>query len=464
MENTVLSPLDGRYRGKLGTLREYMGEAAFAAARIRVETTWLEVLCALKLPFLKPLSQSEKKILAGLSSLTEKDLAVLRALEFDGYQGIPATRHDIKAVEYFLQLKLKNTSLKNRLNGLHFALTSEDVNSVSYAFLLADGVEKVLLPALEKVRQTLAKLAVKEARSVLLARTHGQPAVPTTFGKEVRVFENRLSRQIAQLKKQSVSCKFGGAVGNFNAHTATFGKINWPRVADQVIGLLNKNRKIKIYRTSVSTQVDPRDTYAELFDNLRRINVILTDLSRDMWLYISAGLVRQQAVKGEVGSSTMPQKVNPIDFENAEGNLQLANALFGLFSTKLPISRLQRDLSDSTVLRNMGLSFGYTCVAYDSLLRGLGKIAFDRAAALDEVKNHPEVLAEAYQTILRAAGMEGSYEKLRDFTRGHAITYEKLQQFVNQLKVSATVKKQLRALKPENYIGLAEKLARGNYD
>ena len=231
-----------------------------------------------------------------------------------------------------------------------------------------------------------------------------------------------------------------------------------------MIGLLNKNRKIKIYRTSVSTQVDPRDTYAELFDNLRRINVILTDLSRDMWLYISAGLVRQQAVKGEVGSSTMPQKVNPIDFENAEGNLQLANALCDFFSNKLPISRLQRDLSDSTVLRNMAVAFGYTCVAYDSLLRGLGKIAFDRAAALDEVKNHPEVLAEAYQTILRAAGMEGPYEKLRDFTRGHAITYEKLQQFVNQLKVSATVKKQLRALKPENYIGLAEKLARGNYD
>ena len=380
-------------------------------------------------------------------------------MEFDGYQGISATRHDVKAVEYFLQLKLKNTSLKTRLNGLHFALTSEDVNSVSYALLLANGVEKVLLSALEKIRRALDALARKEARSVLLARTHGQPAVPTTFGKEIRVLENRLSRQLTQLKKQQISCKFGGAVGNFNAHTAAFAKINWVRAADQVIRALNKNRKIKIYRTPVSTQVDPRDSYAELFDNLRRMHVILTDFSRDMWHYISAGLVRQQTVKGEVGSSTMPQKVNPIDFENAEGNLQLANALFELFSNKLPISRLQRDLSDSTVLRNMGVAFGYACVAYDSLLRGLNKIAFDRAAALAEVEHHPEVLAEAYQTVLRAAGVENPYEKLRDFTRGRAVTYENLQQFVNELNVPETVKKQLRALRPENYIGLAEKLA-----
>ena len=464
MENTVLCPLDGRYRGKLGALRQYMSEAAFAASRLRVETAWLEVLCSFKLPFLEPLSQSEKKLLNGLCTLTEKDLTILHALEFDGYQNIPATRHDVKAVEYFLQLKLKNTPLKNRLNGLHFALTSEDVNSVSYALLLADGVEKVLLPTLEKLRQTLVKLAVKEARSVLLARTHGQPAVPTTFGKEIRVFENRLTRQLTQLKKQQISCKFGGAVGNFNAHTAVFPNVNWPRAARGLVALLNKGRKTKIYLTSVSTQVDPRDSYAELFDNLRRINVILTDFSRDMWQYISAGLVRQQTVKGEVGSSTMPQKVNPIDFENAEGNLQLANALFELFSTKLPISRLQRDLSDSTVLRNMGMAFGYACVAYDSLLRGLHKIAFDRVAAQNEVKAHPEVLAEAYQTILRVAKVENPYEKLRDFTRGRAVTYEHLQTFINQLKVPETVKKELRQLTPENYIGLAEKLARGKYD
>lgn len=464
MQNTALCPLDGRYRGKLGTLRQYMGEAAFAASRLRVETTWLGVLCGLKLPFLKPLSQSEKKILSQLCVITEEDLAVLHAIEFDGYQHIPATRHDVKAVEYFLKLKLKNTSLKNRLNGLHFALTSEDVNSVAYALLLADGVEKVVLPALEKIRQALAKLAVKEARSVLLARTHGQPAVPTTFGKEIRVFEGRLARQINQLKKQQISCKFGGAVGNFNAHVAAFANINWQRAARLVISGLNKNRKIKIFLTPVTTQVDPRDTYAELFDNLRRIHVVLTDFSRDMWQYISAGLVRQHAVKGEVGSSTMPQKVNPIDFENAEGNLQLANTLFELFVNKLPVSRLQRDLSDSTVLRNMAVAFGYGCVAYASLLRGLGKIAFDRVAALQEIKNHPEVLAEGYQTILRAAGQENPYEKLRDFTRGQTVTYDALQQFVNQLQVPAEVKEKLRALTPGNYIGLAEKLARGKYD
>lgn len=464
MENTALCPLDGRYRGKLGALRQYMSEAAFAASRICVETAWLEILSGLKLPHFKALSAAEKKQLARLCAVTEQDLRILRAIEFDGYGAIPATRHDVKAVEYFLKLKLKNTPLRDRLNWIHFALTSEDVNSVSYAILLADGVEKVLLPALEKIRRALAKLAIKEARSVLLARTHGQPAVPTTFGKEIRVFEYRLARQIAQLKKQQISCKFGGAVGNFNAHTAAFGQLNWPRAARNLIALLNQGRQIKIYLTPVSTQVDPRDSYAELFDNLRRAHIILTDFSRDMWQYISAGLVRQQTVKGEVGSSTMPQKVNPIDFENAEGNLQLANALFDFFSRKLPISRLQRDLSDSTVLRNMGMAFGYGCVAYDSLLRGVGKIAFDRTAARQEVNYHPEVLAEAFQTILRAEGVDKPYEKLRDFTRGRAVTYENLQQFVNQLNVTETVKKKLRLLLPENYTGLAEKLARGKYD
>ncbi|MCQ2411040.1 MAG: adenylosuccinate lyase [Elusimicrobiaceae bacterium] len=464
MERTPLCPLDGRYSGKLQALTHVMGEAAFATCRVRTETAWLEILSGLKLPHYKPLTAAEKKVLAALHILSAHDLSVLRALEFDGYKNIPATRHDVKAVEYLLRLKLQNTPLKNRINWLHFALTSEDVNSVSYALLLANGVENVLLPALEKLRQTLAKLAVKEARGVMLARTHGQPAVPTTFGKEIRVFEQRLVRQLAQLKKQQISCKFGGAVGNFNAHAAVFPAVDWPAAADKLVGLLNKNRKIKIYRTPVSTQVDPRDSYAELFDNLRRIHIILTDFCRDMWQYISAGLVRQQTVKGEVGSSTMPQKVNPIDFENAEGNLQLANALLDFFSTKLPVSRLQRDLSDSTVLRNMGTAFGYACVAYDSLLRGLSKIAFDRAAAREELHQHPEVLAEGIQTILRANGVANAYEQLRDFTRGRAVTLAALREFAEKLDVPETIKKQLRALSPEHYTGLAAQLAREKYD
>lgn len=464
MEMTALCPLDGRYSGKLGTLTQVMGEAAFAAYRLQTEIAWLQLLSDLKLPHFKPFTVSEKKLLAGLCTPSAADLSVLRAIEFDGYKNIPATRHDVKAVEYFLRLKLQHTSLKDRLNWIHFALTSEDVNSVSYALMLSNGVEKVLLPALEKLCRALLQLARKEAATVMLARTHGQPAVPTTFGKEVRVFADRLTRQIAQLKKQQISCKFSGAVGNFNAHMAAFPGVNWPRVADQLVRALNKNRKIKIYRTPVSTQVDPRDSYAELFDNLRRMSVILIDFCRDMWHYISAGLVQQQTQKGEVGSSTMPQKVNPIDFENAEGNLQLAANLCDFFSGKLPVSRLQRDLSDSTVLRNMPLVFGYMCVALLSLQNGLGKICLDRAAAADEVKNHPEVLAEAIQTVLRAAGEKNPYEKLRDVTRGRAVTLHHLQQVIETANVPENIKKQLRALTPEKYTGLAEKLARGKHD
>ena len=464
MGNTALCPLDGRYSGKTSALTQVMGEAAFAAYRLQTEIAWLQILSELKLPHFKPISTSEKKLLSSLISLSTSDLSVLRAIEFEGYKNIPATRHDVKAVEYFLRLKLQNTSLKDRLNWLHFALTSEDVNSVSYALMLSNGLGNVLLPALEKLRQVLAKLARKEAGSVLLARTHGQPAVPTTFGKEIRVYEARLSRQIQALKTQPISCKFGGAVGNFNAHMAAFPKINWPHAADKLVNGFNKGRRIKIYRTAVSTQVDPRDSYAELFDSLRRVNVILIDFCRDMWQYVSAGLVRQQIKKGEVGSSTMPQKVNPIDFENAEGNLQLAGALCDFFSNKLPVSRLQRDLSDSTVLRNMPMAFGYIAVAVASLQNGLSKISFDRLVARAEIQAHPELLAEALQTILRAAGCTGSYEQLRDFTRGRRITQADLQRFIEKSDVPETIKKQLRALTPEKYTGLAEALARSNHD
>ena len=294
MKISALCPLDGRYSGRLGALRSVMSEAAFTASRVRVECTWLEILSDLKLPHFKPLTQKERQLLADVCTLSDADLEIIRALEFDGYQHIPATKHDVKAVEYFLRLKLKNTSLQDRLNWLHFALTSEDVNSASYAVLLADGLEKALLPALVELQKDLAKLARKEARSVLLARTHGQPAVPTTFGKEIRVFAYRLSRQLETLKKQTLTFKFGGAVGNFNAHLAAFPTVNWPRAARQMAAQLNRGRKIKLALSPVSTQVDNRDSYAELFDHIRRADVILLDFCRDMWQYISAGLVHQK--------------------------------------------------------------------------------------------------------------------------------------------------------------------------
>ena len=464
MTTSALSPLDGRYAQKVSGLAAVMGEDALLCARVRAEITWLTVLCALHLPGIKKLSVAEQKTLNAVCNLSAQDTTLIRTLETKGYGNIPATRHDVKAVEYFLRVKLAKTTLKDRFPFIHFALTSEDINSVSYALLLSDGVEKVILPTLEKIQKELLKLARKEARSVLLARTHGQPAVPTTFGKEIRVFESRLARQIKTLKAQQISCKFSGAVGNFNAHVVAFPSVNWPRAARQVIAALNKGRKLKLFLSPVTTQVDNRDTYAELFDNLRRTNVILTDLARDMWQYISAGLVAQQAVKGEVGSSTMPQKVNPIDFENAEGNLQLSSTLLDFLSNKLPVSRLQRDLSDSTVLRNIPVAFGHALVAYESLLKGLGKIAFNRGAARAELAAHPEVLAEAIQTILRAYGCENAYELLRDFTRGRTLTVLALTDFIDGLEIPASVKMQLHMLEAEKYLGLAPTLAEENYD
>lgn len=464
MEKSALCPLDGRYGGRLGALRQVMGEAAFSTSRLRAECAWLEILSSLKLPRFKPLITAEKNLLADVCNLSETDLSVLRAIEFDGYKHIPATKHDVKAVEYFLKLRLQKSSLADRLEWFHFALTSEDINSAAYAMLLSDGLEKALLPALESIYKELVKLSRKEARSVLLARTHGQPAVPTTFGKEIRVFAERLARQIKQLKTREVSCKFGGAVGNYNAHTLAFPKVDWRRAAQKFAAKLNQGRKIKIYLSPLSTQVDNRDAYAEIFDNLRRSHIILLDFCQDMWRYISGGLVRQKTAAGEVGSSTMPQKVNPIDFENAEGNLQLSNALLGLFSSKLPVSRLQRDLSDSTVLRNMGVAFGYALTAYLSVLKGLGKISFDRVAARQELNAHPEVLAEAVQTVLRAAGAQKPYEQLRDFTRGRVLTLQALREFVAGLDADDFIKQQLCALTPEEYTGLAAQLAEENYD
>ncbi|MBR2392100.1 MAG: adenylosuccinate lyase [Elusimicrobiaceae bacterium] len=461
MNKTALCPLDGRYGKRLGTLRSVMGEAAFAVSRLRSECAWFYTLSTLRLPRFKALTKTEEKLLANVCVLSEQDLEILRAIEFDGCDSLPPTQHDVKAIEYFLKFKLKKTSLANRLEWFHFALTSEDVNSAAYAMLLSDGLEKALLPALEKIQKGLIQLARKEADAVLLARTHGQAAVPTTFGREIRVFAERLSRQIKELKTKKISCKFGGAIGAYNAHYVAFPQVNWPKIAEKFVAQLNKGRRIKIFLSPISTQVDNRDSYAEVFDNIRRINIILLDFCQDIWWYISQGLVRQKTVRGEVGSSTMPQKVNPIDFENAEGNIQLANSLLELFSRKLPVSRLQRDLSDSTVLRNMSVSFGYALTAYLSVLKGLSKISFNRTLAKEELNAHPEVLAEAIQTVLRAVGYSNPYETLRDFTRGQKTTFSLLQTFIEELEIDQPTKKRLLALMPEKYIGLSAEQARG---
>lgn len=456
-----MSPLDGRYAAVLTPLRALCGARAFCRARVHAEAAWLLTLGELKLPGFKPFSAKEKAVLKKLADLSEADLLLLEQMERKGANGRPATNHDVKAVEYFVADKLAAKGFAARAPWVHFALTSEDVNSAAYAVVLSDALGGALLPAMQDLQKALNARARKYARGVMLSRTHGQPAVPTTFGKELKVFESRLARQIAQLKKQQISFKSGGAVGSYNAHMAAFPGINWPCAARALAARLNKGRKIKIFLSPVSTQVDNRDAYAEMFDNLRRANVILLGLCQDMWRYISAGLVKQKAVAGEVGSSTMPQKVNPIDFENAEGNLGLADALLGFFSQKLPLSRLQRDLSDSTVLRNIPAAFGHCLLAYKSLLKGLDKTDFDALAARAELLAHPEVLAEAYQTVLRAAGVSGAYEKLKTLTRGGAVTKDDFKRFTLSLNLDEKTKKKLLALDVCSYVGLAPEQAGG---
>lgn len=456
-----LSPLDGRYRKELEVLAAVCGPAAFSCARVRAETAWLLTLEGLRLPGFKPLCAKEKALLENLPRLSETDLDLLEKIEFQGACGRPATNHDVKAVEYFIADKLTQYGFAARSRWVHFALTSEDINSLAYAQILSAALEEVILPLLEEVRRALQLRARKYARGVMLARTHGQPAVPTTFGKELKVFESRLCRQLQQLKKQQISCKAGGAVGAYNAHVAAFAEVNWPRAAQQLVARLNKGRKIKLFISPVSTQIDNRDSYAETFDALRRIHIILLGLCQDMWRYISAGLVKQRVKAGEVGSSTMPQKVNPIDFENAEGNLGLSNALLAFLSEKLPLSRLQRDLSDSTVLRNIPVALGHSVLACRSLLKGLAKTDFDARAARAELAAHPEVLAEAYQTVLRAAGVDSAYEKLKALTRGHTVTAADFKQFVQSLELNEKTKQKLLALEAESYLGLAVEQAGG---
>ncbi len=456
----VLNPLDGRYRKNTQPLNAFIGEDSLILNRIKAECLYLIALGNLE--FFKLKSSDRKKILSFAQAPAEA-AEIVKQIETLGYKGLKPTRHDVKAVEYYLRDVFAENGLEKLSCWLHFALTSEDINSLSYALMIRDSLEKVLIPVLKDLLLKLREFSKQYASAVLLARTHGQAAVPTTFGKEFKVFEYRLNRQIKQLEKQQISCKFSGAIGCYNAHTAAFEEINWQEFSKKFIEGFNEGRKSKVFLWEVSTQVDPHDSYAELFDNLRRINMILIDFAQDIWRYISDGLIKQYTVQGEVGSSTMPQKVNPIDFEQAEGNLGLANSLFNYFSGKLTVSRLQRDLSDSTVLRNIGPAFGYCLTAYQSLLKGLSRIEPDTQTALEQVRQHPEVLAEAIQTILRAYGIENAYEKLKDLTRGRKITCGDIQEFIKNLELTEQQKKKLLKLKAEDYIGASIKMARKVY-
>lgn len=459
---TAVSPADGRYRSVSEALAPYLSEYALIRYRSIVEFEYLIALSESQQTGLRAFTDEEKKWLRESASFTIEDARIVRQIEKEGWEGIPATNHDVKAVEYFLKSRMAKNSLKDVLEWTHFALTSEDVNSLAYGLALRDALEQAILPALSAIGETLAALAVSHAETPMLSRTHGQSASPTTFGKEMRVFERRLARQIAQARERSILVKFGGATGSFNAHKAVAPQADWPGFARGFVERLNGGHAIRLEHNAVATQIEPHDTYAELSDNLRRACVILTDFSQDMWRYISDGWVAQKPKEGEIGSSAMPHKVNPIDFENAEGNLGLAAALFEHFSRKLPISRLQRDLSDSTVERAFGEAFAHFLVACAALSRGLSKIQVSERAMLRALQEHPEVLAEAFQTILRAEGVAVPYEKLKGLTRGRRVTLEDFAAFADSLDVPSEVKTHLKALRPETYLGLAPQIARAS--
>jgi len=462
---TAVGAVDGRYYQQTRELWSYFSEYALLQKRLLVECEYLIALSETDGVGIRKLTNEEKTILRQIPNVSIDEVNIIKKIEREGYEGILATNHDVKAVEYYLKLRLAKTSLADIAEWAHFALTSEDINSVAYGLILRDFFEHVFLAGpLAEIEKSLEGFAKTHAATPMLARTHGQSATPTTFGKEMQVFLSRLHRQVDALKTGSVLVKFGGATGNWNAHVIALPDVDWRAFSESFVERFNaagksKKHYMRVVLNGITTQIEPHDTYAEYFDSIRRINTILIDLSQDIWRYISDGWLTQKTKEGEVGSSAMPHKVNPIDFENAEGNLGIANALFTHFSQKLPISRLQRDLSDSTAERAFGESFGHTLIAYKSLARGLGKINVNEEAMLEALQAHPEVIAEAIQTILRKEGVEVPYEKMKALTRGKKVTLEDFATFIEGLDLKADVKKRLKALKPETYIGLAVEIA-----
>ncbi|MGC9599396.1 MAG: adenylosuccinate lyase [Minisyncoccia bacterium] len=456
----AISPVDGRYRSYGEDLAKIFSESGLMRYRLVVEGEYLIALSETRGIGLRHFSAREKVLIRKLYKLPVGDAKIISAIEKVGYRHIKATEHDMKAVEYFMREKLKRTSLKDSLGWLHFALTSYDVSEIAYGLMLGDAIREVLTPLLCEIERALAGFARQYAGLPMLGRTHGQPATPTTFGKEMNVFRARLVRQMDQLAKFKVSVKLNGATGNYNAHVAAYPNVDWIAFTKRFIARLNRERTAILEPNLLTTQIDPHDSYAELFDILRRTNTILIGFDQDMWRYISDDWLVQKAKEGEIGSSTMPHKINPIKFENSEGNLGIANALFAHFSAKLPISRLQRDLSDSTVERNFGVALAHCAVGYSYLLNGLGRVSVHEAKVVEALEEHPEIVSEAIQIVLRREGIPMPYEKLKELTRGRQVTLDDIRAFVDSLKISDKLKKELKSFTPKNYLGLAKKLAR----
>ena len=445
---TAVTPVDGRYADKTVPLREVFSEYGLIARRVKVEIAWLAALCDESgVREAKKLTPKERALLFGLSDkFSIEDARRVKAIE-------AVTRHDVKAIEYFIKEKLKGTQLEKLSEFIHFACTSEDINNMAHGLMLKDGLA-VLRRAQNHVLSLIDSMARNYAALPMLAHTHGQPASPTTLGKEMAVFVNRLRRQGQVIDDLALPAKMNGAVGNYNAHLTAYPAVDWPKVSKRVIHAFG------LAQNPLTTQIESHDGMAELFDAITRWNTILIDFDRDIWSYISMGYIKQKVVKGEVGSSTMPHKVNPIDFENSEGNLGVANALFEHMARKLPISRLQRDLTDSTVLRNMGSAFAYTLIACHSTIRGLGRITPNEEALAADLNDAWEVLAEPVQTVMRRFGIPEPYEKLKEFTRGQKITAESMHRFIASLAIPETEKKRLETLTPAAYVGIAVRLVK----
>ncbi|HEX7750655.1 MAG TPA: adenylosuccinate lyase [Bordetella sp.] len=448
-ELNALSPLDGRYAARGDALRGLLSEAGFMAHRVEVEVAWLIALSDAGLPELAPFSKGARERLGALiTGFSEADALRIKEIE-------RVTNHDVKAVEYWMKEKVAgDEELSRAAEFIHFACTSEDINNTSHALMLVRARDQVLVPRLRKLAAKLAEMAVVYSAQPMLSRTHGQPASPTTLGKEMANVVERLSRAIVAVEAVEPLAKMNGATGNYNAHTAAYPEVNWPEFSRKVLaGLgLTQNRH--------TIQIEPHDWMAALFDAVARANVIILDLDRDIWGYVSLGYFKQRLKEGEVGSSTMPHKVNPIDFENSEGNLGLANAVLRHLAEKLPVSRWQRDLTDSTVLRNLGVGFGYSLVAWDSCLRGLEKLEVNTAAIDADIDACWEVLAEPVQTVMRRYGLPQPYEQLKALTRGKGINEEGLREFIIGLALPDEAKQRLLVMTPRSYVGLAVELAR----
>jgi adenylosuccinate lyase len=445
----ALSPLDGRYAGKLGAVRYLFSEAGLMRERVRVECAWVLALAAGPAAALSALPRDARLWMESLAKdPASTDVGAIKGIE-------SRTNHDVKAVEYWIRAQLQaRGALPAQLEWVHFGCTSEDINNLAYALMLKAARSTVLVPALNAIGADLDDLKERYASVAMLARTHGQAATPTTVGKEIANIAARLYGQRDGLERVVIMGKMNGAVGNFNAHVAAFPQVDWPDFSARFVASLG------LVSNAHTTQIEPHDWIAEYCHALMRANTVLFDFARDMWSYISLGYFRQSPVEGEVGSSTMPHKVNPIDFENAEGNLGLANALLGHFADKLPVSRLQRDLTDSTVLRNLGVAVGHAALAYQSLEMGLGKLELDAVRLGEDLERAWEVLGEAVQTVMRARGIPDAYDRLKAFTRGRPTDQDAMRDFIASLDLPVAEKERLLELTPGSYLGLAPELAR----